>query len=95
MCILFSYVARRLNSNQYKLIILNNRDEFHFRPSKPAEYVTDHSIYGMDLTSGKEGGTWMGTSRMGKIAVLLNLNSVDYGNEIDSKEGRGFNYFKL
>lgn len=90
MCILFSYVAKRLNPNEYKLIVLNNRDEFHFRPSKPAGYVTDHSVYGMDLTPGKEGGTWLGTSRLGKIGVLLNLNSVDYGIEFDSKEGRGY-----
>lgn len=43
----------------------------------------------MDLTPGKEGGTWLGTSRLGKIAVLLNLNSTDYGFEGQSKEGRG------
>ncbi|CAF0898038.1 unnamed protein product [Brachionus calyciflorus] len=90
MCIVFSYIAKRCNPNEYKLIILNNRDEFHFRPSKPAHYVTENSIYGMDMTPGKEGGTWLGTSRIGKISVLLNLNSVDYGSESAGKEGRGF-----
>lgn len=89
MCILFSYIAKRLNPNEFKLIILNNRDEFHYRPSKPTSYVNEHSIYGMDLTPGKEGGTWLGTSRLGKIGVLLNLNSVDYGGDLSSKEGRG------
>lgn len=44
----------------------------------------------MDLTPGKEGGTWLGTSRFGKVAVLLNLNSTDYSNgDNPNKEGRG------
>ena len=46
MCILFSYLSKRLNPNEFKLIILNNRDEFLFRPSKSASFINDNNIYG-------------------------------------------------
>ncbi len=43
----------------------------------------------MDLTPGKEGGTWIGASRFGKVSALLNLNSHDYSTDNPNKEGRG------
>lgn len=47
MCILFSYISKRcLNPNEFKLIILSNRDEYFNRPSKPAGFVNDFCIYG-------------------------------------------------
>ena len=46
MCILFSYISRRLNKNEFKLIILNNRDEYNIRPSKPADFI-NQNVYGI------------------------------------------------
>ena len=46
MCILFSYISKRLNKNEFKLIILNNRDEYHHRPSKQAGFVEKNNVYG-------------------------------------------------
>lgn len=43
---------------------------------------------GVDLTPGKEGGTWLGMNRWGKIGVLLNLDRTDHGFE-ENKSGRG------
>ncbi len=43
----------------------------------------------MDMTPGKEGGTWLGCSRLGKVGVLLNLDSHDHKPDSSEKEGRG------
>ena len=89
MCILFSYISKRVRPNEFKLVILNNRDEYFFRPSAQANFVNENNIYGIDLTDGKEGGTWLGLSKLGKIGVLLNLDRNKYEND-ENKEGRGF-----
>ncbi len=47
-------------------------------------------IKATDQTFGKEGGTWLGCSKLGKIAALLNLDSSDYGKPQNDKLGRGF-----
>ena len=91
MCILLSYIARRcVNPGEFKLIILSNRDEYFHRPSKPASFVNNYCLYGQDLTPGKEGGTWLGMSKYGKISALLNLDSLDYADDDKNKAGRGF-----
>ena len=46
MCILFSYISKRIIPGEFKLIILNNRDEFHHRASQTAKFVTENNIYG-------------------------------------------------
>lgn len=44
------------------------------------------------MTPGKEGGTWLGLSKLGRIACLLNLNALDYPSD-PAKKGRGsFDY---
>lgn len=48
----------------------------------------------MDLTPGKEGGTWLGASRIGKIGALLNLDRNEHGFE-ENKSGRGCLEFAL
>lgn len=49
---------------------------------------------GRDMTTGREGGTWLAMSKKGKVGVLLNVS----GEEPDpEKLGRGFlvvNYLK-
>ena len=48
-----------------------------------------HTLKGVDLTPNKEGGTWLGCNRFGKIAALLNLDQEEHGLDDPTKEGRG------
>lgn len=56
----------------YELIVAANRDEFLSRPTAPAGFWEDapHVLAGRDL---QEGGTWMGITRRGWLAVLTNV----------------------
>lgn len=45
---------------------------------------------GQDMTLGKEGGTWLGMNKYGKISALLNLDKIDYSGDDPNKAGRGF-----
>jgi len=53
------------------LIAAANRDEFYERPSSAADFWKDHPrvLAGRDL---KNGGTWLGATRNGKIAAVTN-----------------------
>lgn len=115
MCILFSYFSRSIKPNEFKFILLSNRDEFHHRLSKPASFINQNNLYGnpirfvnffcirilnkplwinkgIDLTPGKEGGTWLGLNRSGRISALLNLDRNEHGFE-ENKTGRGLTIF--
>lgn len=74
---------------EFKLILINNRDEFFHRPSNSASFVTNENIYACDKTPGKAGGTWLGVSKYGRVGVLLNLSSKTYPND-PMALGRGF-----
>jgi len=68
MClILLSYKQHPI----YPFIFAANRDEFYERPSAPASVWCDAQdvLGGRDL---KEGGTWLGITRKGRIAALTN-----------------------
>lgn len=54
------------------LILLSNRDEFYSRPTLPLHWWDERVLAGKDL---QEGGTWLGVSRAGKLAVLTNYRS--------------------
>lgn len=56
---------------RYPLMVLGNRDEFHARPSAPADWWPDppHIYGGRDLQAG---GSWLGISRDGRVAVVTN-----------------------
>ncbi|MDM8557992.1 NRDE family protein [Candidatus Parabeggiatoa sp. HSG14] len=56
---------------KYPLIIAANRDEFHNRPTAPVAFWEDTPtvLAGRDL---QRGGTWLGMTRQGRIAMLTN-----------------------
>jgi uncharacterized protein with NRDE domain len=69
MClILLAYDAHPL----YRLILTANRDELFSRPATPATYWDNSPqiLAGRDL---KGGGTWLGLTRIGRIAAITNF----------------------
>lgn len=69
MCLIFFSVHEH---PRYKFILAGNRDEFHHRPTAPAQYWPDvpHVLAGRDLEAK---GTWLGVSRKGHISLLTNF----------------------
>ena len=72
MCLIFLSVQ---NHPRYKLIIVANRDEFYQRRTSAAQWWQDQPdiLGGRDLEAG---GTWMGVSRVGKIALVTNYRDL-------------------
>ncbi|KAF7813023.1 transport and Golgi organization 2-like protein [Senna tora] len=68
MCIgVFLWQAHPL----YPFVLLNNRDEYHERPTKALSWWED-----LDILGGRDevgGGTWLGCSRQGRFAFLTNV----------------------
>lgn len=75
MCLLF--LGRKAHE-QYPLILLANRDEFHARPTRRAGFWTDHPevLAGRDLQAW---GTWLGITRRGRWAALTNFREPSTG----------------
>jgi uncharacterized protein with NRDE domain len=72
MCLIFL----ALNHHpRYKLIIAANRDEFYNRKTAPAHFWPDYPdvLAGRDLEAG---GTWMGVTRKGKVALVTNYRDL-------------------
>uniref|UniRef100_A0A8C5S204 Transport and Golgi organization protein 2 homolog n=1 Tax=Laticauda laticaudata TaxID=8630 RepID=A0A8C5S204_LATLA len=75
MCILFfKFDPRPVSKNAYRLILAANRDEYYHRPSKSADFWDNSNeiLSGLDMEEGKEGGSWLGISKKGKMATLTN-----------------------
>jgi uncharacterized protein with NRDE domain len=73
VCLLFlAYNAHP----SYPLIIAANRDEFYNRPTAPVAFWDDNPniLAGRDL---KEGGTWLGITRAGRIAAITNFRDFE------------------
>ncbi|NKC00353.1 MAG: hypothetical protein GKR90_17955 [Pseudomonadales bacterium] len=73
MClILFGY---RIDPNR-PLIVAANRDEFHGRAAKPANFWSEDKnvLAGRDEVAG---GTWLGCTRSGRFAALTNFSHPD------------------
>ncbi|XP_016321601.1 transport and Golgi organization protein 2 homolog [Sinocyclocheilus anshuiensis] len=89
MCIIFlKFDPRPASKNAYRLILAANRDEFYSRPSKAADFWGSNNeiLSGLDLEQGKEGGSWLGISKRGKLAALTNY--LDAWQNPDA-QGRG------
>lgn len=77
MCLLFVYVNPDPGGEGYRLIIASNRDELWDRPTDTAAFRDEGKwIGGMDLEPGREGGSWLGISKTGRVAALLNILAV-------------------
>ena len=60
-----------LPGSQEPLLLLGNRDEYYDRPTAPlAWWEGGHILAGRDLQAG---GTWLGVTRTGRVAVLTNF----------------------
>jgi uncharacterized protein with NRDE domain len=83
MCVLA--FAWRLHA-QWPLVLIGNRDEAHARPAAPLARWAEapHVLGGRDL---KSGGTWLGVSEQGRLAVVTNLRG--HGLPEDEKPSRG------
>lgn len=72
MCLIFL----SLNDHpKYKLIVAANRDEFYNRQTSSAEFWSENKnvLGGRDLEAG---GTWMGITTQGKIAMVTNYRDL-------------------
>lgn len=71
---------------RWPLVVVANRDEFHARETAPLALWDDASgiIAGRDLRSG---GTWLGLSEAGRLALVTNLRG--YGQADPDKASRG------
>ncbi|XP_029018600.1 transport and Golgi organization protein 2 homolog isoform X2 [Betta splendens] len=90
MCIIFfKFDPRPVSKNAYRLILAANRDELYNRPSKAADFWGTNSdiLSGLDLECGKEGGSWLGISKRGKLGALTNYME---GRPNPDAQGRGF-----
>lgn len=90
MCIIFfKFDPRPASKNAYRLILAANRDECYNRPSKAAEFWGTNSeiLSGLDLEYGKEGGSWLGISKRGKMAAITNYMEA---RQNPDAHGRGF-----
>lgn len=55
---------------RYPVVVAANRDEFHARPTARASWWDEGWLAGRDLEAG---GTWLGVTRAGRIALLTNV----------------------
>lgn len=60
----------------YPMVVAANRDEFHARPTAPAQFWQDAPklLAGRDLEAG---GTWMGVTSAGRFAAITNFRDPD------------------
>ncbi|MEO1896539.1 MAG: NRDE family protein [Cycloclasticus sp.] len=83
MClILFAYDSL----DQYKLVLLANRDEYHQRKSKQANFWPGHpTIFGgIDCVAG---GSWLSVDTSGRLAAITNVRKPPFSDS--NKQSRG------
>ncbi len=71
---------------KWPLVLAGNRDELHSRPAAPLRRWLEapQVLAGKDLLSG---GTWMGVSERGRLAVVTNLRG--FGTPEEGRPSRG------
>lgn len=71
---------------KYKLVLLANRDEYHQRPTKKADwwYENGNIFGGKDLSGG---GSWLAISKNGKISAITNYR--DTSRKVENNISRG------
>jgi len=91
MCITFLYTNPGDFSIKYKLVLINNRDEYYARKTQKATLKVDsdkkHLIYSTDLEAAVK-GTWLGLSKKNGVIKVGNLANIT-GETNKGKEGRG------
>lgn len=94
MCITFLFTDSDLSHN-YKLILINNRDEFYARKTLKAKVKVDEDgliqIYGTDIEAPIH-GTWLAVSKKNNVIKIGNLLNLPGEKVTVSKEllkGRG------
>ncbi|SDR72016.1 Uncharacterized conserved protein, contains NRDE domain [Halopseudomonas xinjiangensis] len=69
-------IALAWQVSEQPLVLLGNRDEFHARPTREAQFWADEGW--PDLLAGKDleaGGSWLGVTRSGRFAALTNIRT--------------------
>lgn len=95
MCITFLYTNPNDSSFKYKIILINNRDEFFSRKTLKAQLKNENDIlqvYGTDVEKAKEHGTWLALSKRGdtiRIGNLLNVPGETFKGKQEEMKGRG------
>lgn len=74
---------------RFPLVLASNRDEFLGRPAAPLAWWTPEGggpeiLGGRDLQSG---GTWLGLSRGGRLALVTNVREPDHDNAAAPSRG--------
>jgi len=67
-------------SDDAPLVVAANRDEFHARPARDADWWPDQPdiVAGRDLQAG---GTWLGLHRSGRFGTVTNFRDADAPND--------------
>lgn len=72
---------------RYRLILVANRDEQHARPTSAIEWWPDQP----DLLAGRDlqaGGTWLATSRSGRLATVTNFREHQHAKPARLSRGK-------
>jgi uncharacterized protein with NRDE domain len=71
---------------EYKLILLSNRDEYHDRKALPAAFwkKSKNIFGGIDE---REGGSWLSVDKKGRLAAVTNVRKAPFIE--DNKKSRG------
>ncbi|KAG5666430.1 hypothetical protein PVAND_014458 [Polypedilum vanderplanki] len=92
MCITFLYTNPSDKSYRYKLVLINNRDEFYARITLKAELKESSknlkTIHGTDIEA-IEHGTWLGLSQKNDTIRIGNLLNVAGETKKHNVKGRG------